>query len=658
MKKLLYTLFLFCLFVACDNDDDVTNEAGVSFVIAPSTRANEKTSFSDGDAIGVYAVDKATGLASSGNICDNKKYVFASSTQSFKAASQADKIFNYDNKDLEFYVYYPYSSSIDDATNVMHVLSGVREDDFLVAKTSGSGNALPLNFRHLLSKIRVNYTPDQASSDLSMSVNTYKACVINLANNQIDKVGNRAALLLEKTQLESVTEFAGVIVPQTYTQSTLFGTITAGGKPYSFSFPADRTFASGEENEVAFMGSENQYIFSATPASISSVAAGSTTSLNVISTKSKTINGVVQPGTTESIGYSLTSKPDWVTISGNTILVAENTSLSARSGDIVYTQETSGNSATINVTQDAAAITYGSWVVSVSANPTTIAPAGGTSAISATASRDVFTNGTKTSTETATPSLAASGTGFSLSGTTLTASNNTGAARSCVVAASHGGVSKTVTVTQSAVSVTYGSWVVSVSANPTTIAPAGGTSAISATASRDVFTNGTKTSTETATPSLAASGTGFSLSGTTLTASNNTGAARSCTVTASYGGVSKIVTVTQSAAVITYDYVFSFSDGTTSKTWTGVSATGATNTFTINSYRKKYVNGTFSLNEDVSYSGSANVSWITLTGSSVIVADNNTTSPRGGVVTFTQGTSGLTVKITVTQLKKNEIIIN
>ena len=62
--------------------------------------------------------------------------------------------------------------------------------------------------------------------------------VINLANNQIDKVGNRAALLLEKTQLESVTEFAGVIVPQTYTQSTLFGTITAGGKPYSFSFPA------------------------------------------------------------------------------------------------------------------------------------------------------------------------------------------------------------------------------------------------------------------------------------------------------------------------------------------------------------------------------------------------------------------------------------
>lgn len=196
----------------------------------------KRTSFSDGDAIGVYAVDKATGLASSGNICDNKKYVFASSTQSFKAASQADKIFNYDNKDLEFYVYYPYSSSIDDATNVMHVLSGVREDDFLVAKTSGSGNALPLNFRHLLSKIRVNYTPDQASSDLSMSVNTYKACVINLANNQIDKVGNRAALLLEKTQLESVTEFAGVIVPQTYTQSTLFGTITAGANHIHFHF--------------------------------------------------------------------------------------------------------------------------------------------------------------------------------------------------------------------------------------------------------------------------------------------------------------------------------------------------------------------------------------------------------------------------------------
>ncbi|MFT0294584.1 hypothetical protein ACMSE3_27025, partial [Bacteroides thetaiotaomicron] len=76
------------------------------------------------------------------------------------------------------------------------------------------------------------------------------------------------------------------------------------------------------------------------------------------------------------------------------------------------------------------------------------------------------------------------------------------------VTATHGGVSKTCTVTQSAASITYGSWVVSVSASPTTIAASGGTSTISASAVRDVFTNGVKTGTDTGTPTLSASGTG------------------------------------------------------------------------------------------------------------------------------------------------------
>lgn len=99
----------------------------------------------------------------------------------------------------------------------------------------------------------------------------------------------------------------------------------------------------------------------------------------------------------------------------------------------------------------------------------------------------------------------------------------------------------------------YGSWNIAISANPTTIAASGGTSAITASCTRTktpVYTSGSTgtATTESATPTLAISGTGFTLSGTTVTASKNNVASRTATVTASYSGAtSKSVTITQSA---------------------------------------------------------------------------------------------------------------
>lgn len=101
----------------------------------------------------------------------------------------------------------------------------------------------------------------------------------------------------------------------------------------------------------------------------------------------------------------------------------------------------------------------------------------------------------------------------------------------------------------------YGTWVIAISANPTTIAYGGGTSTISASCTRSktpVYSSGATGSadSESATPTLSGSATGFTLSGTTVTASVNSWAAtRSITVTASYSGAtSKSVTVTQAAA--------------------------------------------------------------------------------------------------------------
>lgn len=99
----------------------------------------------------------------------------------------------------------------------------------------------------------------------------------------------------------------------------------------------------------------------------------------------------------------------------------------------------------------------------------------------------------------------------------------------------------------------YSSWNIAVSANPTTIAASGGTSTITASCTRTktpVYTSGSTGTavTESVTPTLTISGTGFILSGTTVTASKNNVAARTATVTASYSGAtSKSVTITQSA---------------------------------------------------------------------------------------------------------------
>lgn len=117
-------------------------------------------------------------------------------------------------------------------------------------------------------------------------------------------------------------------------------------------------------------------------------------------------------------------------------------------------------------------------------------------------------------------------------------------------------VDKTVDIYQAANSIdsyNYGSWNIAISANPTTIAALGGTSTITASCTRTktpVYTSGSTgtATTESATPALAISGTGFTLSGTTVTASKNNVAARTAIVTASYSGAtSKSVTITQSA---------------------------------------------------------------------------------------------------------------
>lgn len=169
--------------------------------------------------------------------------------------------------------------------------------------------------------------------------------------------------------------------------------------------------------------------------------------------------------------------------------------------------------------------------------------------------KDVTTENASSGTNNVSPSIASIEATASSKGTTIS-SQTTVKSQAVTWSANGKSASGTMYIYQAANlidSYNYGSWNIAISANPTTIAASGGTSTITANCTRTktpVYTSGSTgtATTESATPTLAISGTGFTLSGTTVTASKNNVAARTATVTASYSGAtSKSVTITQSA---------------------------------------------------------------------------------------------------------------
>ena len=169
--------------------------------------------------------------------------------------------------------------------------------------------------------------------------------------------------------------------------------------------------------------------------------------------------------------------------------------------------------------------------------------------------KDVTTENASSGTNNVSPSIASIEATASSKGTTVS-SQTTIKSQPVIWSANGESAGATMYIYQEAnkiESYNYGSWNIGITANPTTIAASGGTSTINALCTRlktPLYTSGSMGAIiiKSATPTLAISGTGFTLSGTTVTASKNNGGARSCTVTASKeGAVSKTITITQSA---------------------------------------------------------------------------------------------------------------
>ena len=370
--------------------------------------------------------------------------------------------------------------------------------------------------------------------------------------------------------------------------------------------------------------------------------------------------------TVVNLTASFTSSTTLGSISNNVLTIPNNESTNTKNGTltVVFTLEnnqTKEVSAALN--QAAGAKVYTDWVLDLQTDGTSVEAKGGTRTVTANIARRTYKwNNTGTVySETATPTLSISGSA-SLSGNQIKfTSNESVSARSATLTASYVGLSKTVTITQQAGAKVYSAWsawAVSISASTQTIGASGGSATITTNASRSrTWTwNGvgtTHTDTETATPTLSGSAGGFTLSGKTVTASNNTTTnSRSITITATINSVSKSITITQSAGAKVYSNWSSWTVNISADK-TSIGATGGTATISTSASRtRSYTwNGVAGSGGTETGNGSPTLSKVSGSGNwtspKVTYGNNTSTSGKSTVIRATIDST--TKDITISQ---------
>lgn len=234
-----------------------------------------------------------------------------------------------------------------------------------------------------------------------------------------------------------------------------------------------------------------------------------------------------------------------------------------------------------------------------------------------------------------------SGTGFSLSGTTVSASANEGISnRTGTVTITQNESNKTATISLSQSGDTissYGEWTISVSANPTGVSSSGGTSTITASAKRTVYWASGDVTEETGNPTLSTNlgSLSSSSSPSTLTLGENTStSSRTATIKATHGGKSATCTVTQSGATPSTTYTFSVNPYKVS-----VGSSGGSGSVTITSHKTV---GSSTYDVDYSIDSSTLPSWASFNKSTSTFTIQSTTSTTGRTakVYFDQDESG------------------
>lgn len=408
--------------------------------------------------------------------------------------------------------------------------------------------------------------------------------------------------------------------------------------------------------EYTFTSKNNSLVFNAIGGK------GTPTELTITSNKQKYINGKAV-GSPVNVDYSRPSLPSWLSVESGYYEALENKSESSRSYTDTLTQAESGKKLTPVLSQTAGVKTYGTPTVYLG-SIADIPASGGTAATPTYTYSQLWgwngkTNDGGTISSGASVVWSENISGSNL-GTTAKARTKLGS-RTLTVTLNGKSGNASIDIYQAEnkiTNVTQGTWVVSISANPSTFTEQGGTSQIStsARASRTNHwssgaTSAASDATGTPTLSIPTVVTGFSLSGTTLTVAENTTAnQRSVVVRATMDTVYKEVTVTQSAYLVEWVYTM-----TTTQPTLNFDALGTMQTCTITSYREKYINGSLveGSMEGVNIRVKSSNAYIASTGSpnimEITMFENKTTNSRVGEVVYEQYDSGKTQTITCNQ---------
>lgn len=393
------------------------------------------------------------------------------------------------------------------------------------------------------------------------------------------------------------------------------------------------------------------YYLTVSPTSMSFPASGGSKQFTYSSYKRKVLDGVEQSGDISVSLKTSSASGTGFSISGTTVSASANQTASNRTGKIILTQNESNKTATINLSQSADSISsYGEWVITVSANPTSVPNSGGTSTITASAKRTVHWASGKVTEETGNPRLSTNlgSLSSSSSPSTLTLGENTStSSRTATIKATHGGKSATCTVTQAGATPTT-TYTFGINPYKVNVGSSGGSGSITIRSYKTIGNN-TYDVDYSIDSSTLPSWASFNKSNSTFTISSNSStSSRFAKVyfDQAESGKRDYATLSQDAYVPPADnYVFTWDDGTTTDQPMSLPYQGssAASDFVVISTK----NGS-----SQSWSVSSKPSWVgtSTSGNTLnVTIDANSGSARNGTIVLTQSGSNKTLEINVSQ---------
>lgn len=395
------------------------------------------------------------------------------------------------------------------------------------------------------------------------------------------------------------------------------------------------------------------YYLTVSPTSMSFGAGGGSKQFTYSSYKRKVLDGVEQSGDISVSLKTSSASGTGFSISGTTVSASANQTASNRTGKITLTQNESNKTATISLSQSGDTVSsYGEWVITVSANPTSLPSSGGTSTITASAKRTVHWASGKVTEETGNPTLSTNLGSLSStsSPSTLTLGQNTStSSRTATIKATHGGKSATCTVTQAGATPTT-TYTFGINPYSVIVGASGGSGSITIRSYKTIGSN-TYDVDYSIDSSTLPSWASFNKSNSTFTISSNSStSSRSAKVyfDQAESGKRDYATLSQSGYVPPADnYVFTWEGGSTSDVSASFPWDFSTNGTAANIPVVSTKNGS-----SQSWSVSSKPSWITTSTTSskvTISASDNSGSARSGKVVLTQSGSGNTLTVNVSQ---------